>query len=175
MGRYKPEPPTPTPTVTDDIKGIKTKLDIRLKDIIPFIVLGIIFIIVIIIAAFYIFRKPKEEEIKKVEIDYRAEAMKRLRKSEQLLKRGNVKGYYYDIYEIVRYFISKHYKETFEELTTQEIMRKLKNLKVREKKVDELREFMKECDIVKFADYRPRQQEIEEIYKRAEDIIMKTA
>ena len=40
--------------------------------------------------------------------------------------------------------------------------------------VDKIRNFLEECDLVKFAKYIPTQKEIEDIYKQAEEIIKLT-
>ncbi|MCX8094494.1 MAG: hypothetical protein N3E50_10070, partial [Candidatus Goldbacteria bacterium] len=64
-----------------------------------------------------------------------------------------------------------HLKVSLNELTTREILKKLQELKVDKQMLDILNLFMSDCDIVKFADYKPDDKEMEEIYKRAEDII----
>ena len=37
-----------------------------------------------------------------------------------------------------------------------------------------IRDFLEECDLVKFAKYIPGQREIEEIYKKAKEIVRLT-
>ncbi len=173
--RYKPAVPTPTPTTVlySDIKTIKMELDLRLSDILPYIILGIIFLMAVIAAAYFIFRKKPEGKSEKLPQDYRAEAIKRVRKAEEYLKRGDVKGFYYGIYEAVRYFLSNRYNENLDGLTTQEIIRKLKDKKAGGAILNEIRVFMKDCDFVKFADYKPKKEEINSVYDRAEAIILK--
>ncbi len=173
--RYKPAVPTPTPTTVlySDIKTIKMELDLRMSDILPYIILGIIFLMAVIAAAYFIFRKKPEGEKEKLPPDYRAEAIKRVRRAEKHLDSGDIKSFYYGIYEAVRYFLSNRYGENLDGLTTQEIIRKLKDKKPGSGILNEIRVFMKDCDFVKFADYKPKKEEINSVYDRAEAIILK--
>ena len=164
-------PPTPTPEPEPDIREIKTKLEFRMSDILPFIILGIIFIIIVAIAAFILLKKQPEEKPVEVEIDYRKEALKKIKKSGEFLKRGEVKDFYYNVYEAVRFFLSHRLNDSFDELTTMEIIKKLKEKKMKEQKINELMEFMKDCDIVKFADYLPKDSENENIIEQAVKIV----
>ncbi|MCX8094434.1 MAG: BatD family protein, partial [Candidatus Goldbacteria bacterium] len=145
--------PTPTQEIEEDIREIKTKLQFRFSDIIPYIIVIILFIIALILAALFIFKKPPEPVITQYDIDYRKEAIKKLKAAREHLKKNNIKSYYFDIYEAVRYFLSMHLKVSLNELTTREILKKLQELKVDKQMLDILNLFMSDCDIVKFADY----------------------
>jgi len=161
----------PTQETEEDIKEIKLKLQFRLFDLIPYIIAIIIFIVALILAAIFIFRKPSEPVSKKDESDYRKEALKKLNAAKEHLRKNDVKLYYTDVYEAVRYFLSMHLKISLHELTTQEILKKLKEMDVDKHMLDILNIFMSDCDMVKFADYKPDKEEIEQIIKRAGDII----
>jgi len=164
-------PPTPTPEIEEDIKEIKMKLQFRFSDLIPYIIAIIVFILALIIAALFIFKKPTEPVIKYEDVDYKKEALKKLKATKEFLRKNDVKSYYTGVYEAVRYFISMHLKISLHELTTQEIIKKLKELNADKQMIDIINLFMFDCDVVKFADYKPSDKEIEDIYKRAEDII----
>ncbi|MCX7698157.1 MAG: BatD family protein, partial [Candidatus Goldbacteria bacterium] len=145
--------PTPTQEIEEDIREIKTKLQFRFSDLIPYIVVIILFIVALTLAALFIFKKPSEPVITQYDIDYRKEAIKKLKSAREHLKKNNIKSYYFDIYEAVRYFLSMHLKVSLNELTTREILKKLQELKVDKQMLDILNLFMSDCDIVKFADY----------------------
>lgn len=166
--------PTEVPTPTEeDIREIKMNLAFRLSDLVPYIILAVIFIVVVIIVWNRLFRKAAAAAVPAEEIDYRREALRRLKKSEERLKSGDIKTFYYEIYEVVRYFLSMHLSASFDELTTQEILKKLAALRMSEAKISGIGAFMSDCDIVKFADYRPNEKEIESVYEKAGEIIEK--
>ncbi len=163
--------PAPTPQIEEDIREIKMKLQFRISDLIPYLIALIIIIAALTLAAIFIFKKPSEPVIKEEDIDYKREALKKLRAAKEHLKKNNIKLYYSDVYEAVRYFLSMHLKISLNELTTREILKKLKDIKVDKQMLGVINLFMSDCDVVKFADYKPDDEEMEQIYKRAEDII----
>jgi hypothetical protein len=165
--------PAATPTAVQDIKEIKMNMAFRFSDLIPYIILAILFIIAVAVAWKMIFTKKPLAPVVRDETDYKADALKMLKKAAEKLKAGDIKGYYYDIYEAVRFFLSKHLGESFAELTTQEILKKMKG-KLSEGKVARISQFMSDCDMVKFADYKPAENEPQEASARAEEVIEKT-
>jgi hypothetical protein len=165
--------PEPTPTVEEDIKEIKMNVAFRFSDLIPYIILAVLFIIIFIIAWRMIFKKKELAPAAEEEIDFRREAQKKLKKAQERLKSGEIKLFYYEIYETVRYFLESRMQVSLSELTTQEITGRLEELKLGEAKRADVSSFMSDCDIVKFADYTPNEKEIEAAYARAEEIIEK--
>lgn len=162
--------PTPAQEIKEDIKEIKLKLQFRFSDLVPYLITIIVFIVALTLAAIFIFKKPSESKIME-DIDYKKEALKKLRGAKEFLKKNDIKLYYTEIYESVRYFLSMHLKISLHELTTSEILKKLKELNVDKQMIGVLNLFMSDCDIVKFADYKPSEEELEQALKRAEDII----
>jgi hypothetical protein len=55
--------------------------------------------------------------------------------------------------------------------TTWEIFQEMKSKRIEHSHADKINYFLEDCDMVKFAKYTPDQKEIEEIYKKAEEII----
>lgn len=164
--------PVPTPTPEVDIREIKTKLEFRFSNIIPFLILGLLFLIILIIAAYLIFRKPAPEKVVIEDVDYKKDAIKKLIKAKELLKRNDIKGYYYEVYEIVRFYIEAILKESFKELTTREILYKLREKKLlKDDKIKTINEFLQELDLVKFTEYKPDDKEVESIELKAKEII----
>ncbi len=172
---YTGQQETPTAIITQqaysDIKEIKLNLEFRLGDYPPYLILIAIFITAVIVAYRYIFKKPEEKPVVVEDTDFRENALKRLKKAKNLIKEGDSKAFYYEIYETVREFLSKNFKESFAELTTLEILTRLDSKKITKAKLRELTDFLKDCDIVKFADYKPGDKEIENNYAAAEKII----
>lgn len=174
------ETPTPEPTFTPeaeekDIREIKTKLEFRFSKILPFLILFIIFLIAILIAAYFIFKKPEPKKIIVEDTDYKKEALKKLIKARDILKKGNIKEYYYEVYEIIRNFLSGILKESFYELTTREIIKKLKEKKLlKDDKIKSINELLQELDLVKFTEYKPDDKETEAIEGKAQNIIENT-
>jgi hypothetical protein len=167
---------TPTPTiapVAQDIRSIKYSYHLDLAGLMPYILLGIALFAAIYFAWKKIFGIREIKPAVVPEEDHRKAALRRIKKSKELLSAGEVKGYYSELYEIIRQFLNKHYNNTFSELTTQEIIRKLEDLKVKAEDINYALDFMKESDLVKFADYKPSEKEIDAVGLKAEDIVNK--
>lgn len=162
-----------TATPVEDIKEIKMSMAFRFSDLIPYIFLAIAFLIAIAVAWKMIFAKKPLAPVIKDETDYKADALKMLLTAAEKLKSGDIKAYYYEIYEAVRYFLSAHLGESFRELTTQEILHKVKG-KLSEGKISRISVFMADCDMVKFADFRPDEKEALGSSAKAAEIIEKT-
>ena len=166
---------TQTPTVAPpqaDIRSIKYSYHLDLAGLMPYILLGLALFAAIYFAWKKIFG-IKEIMPAVLEEDLRKAALRRIKKAKELLSTNDVKGYYSELYEIIREFLNKHYNNTFSELTTQEIIRKLEDLKARPEDINYALDFMKESDLVKFADYKPSEKEIGEVGLKAEDIVNK--
>ncbi|MCE5299466.1 MAG: BatD family protein [Spirochaetia bacterium] len=178
-GRHVAPSPTPdatrvpaAPTPAPDIRSIKTSLEFRWSDIMPFLILGLILAVILWFAAKAIFKKPGQTAAPAaLEEDFRKEAMRRLRAAYDMKKSGEMKDYYYRSYEAVRYFLAKRYGTTMDELTTQEIAAKLREKGAKGEGYNMALSFMKDCDLVKFADYKPTDEEAEALYKTAGDIV----
>jgi len=175
--RLLPASPTPTeapaPQVHSDIREIRLSLEFRLRDILPYILLGIFFIIAAGAAYYFIFGRKKEEFVPDAVVDFRREAEKMAVKAATEIKKGNVKKGYTLLYEAVRYFFSARTGVSIYELTTPEILSALKKAGFGDKKLDIAGEFLKECDIVKFADYVPGDKENEAVLQKGLEIIAK--
>jgi hypothetical protein len=162
----------PAPQATPDIREIKMSISMSFMDLLPYIILALLFIALVYFGWKKLTNKKAAKPAAAVQGDsYKQEAADMLEKSRGLLKSGDVKQYYYAMYEAVRFYISKKYNGTFGELTTQEIVRKLSDLKAGEPFIKPVYEFMKDCDLVKFADYKPSEKETEEAYEKAKIII----
>jgi hypothetical protein len=162
----------PTATLTEpDIRSIKYNYSFDLSGLLPYIILALLFLAALYYAWRRIFGKKKEIAAVPYTEDFRKTALRRIKKAKDFLKSNDSKSYYSELYEAVREFLNSHMNNTFNELTTQEILKKLEELKTAQKDKDMCLEFMKECDLVKFADYKPSDTEAEDAGSKAENLI----
>jgi hypothetical protein len=163
--------PVPTqPPAEQDIRSIKYSVHIDLSELLPYIILAVIFII----AVYFIWKRIMKKQPPKaavIEEDYRRDALRRIKKAVEILKKGDIKGYYSEIYEAFRWFLTRHFSESFDELTTQEILKKMADKKGNVADIEASSLFMKECDLVKFADYRPAEKDAASMAADAEKLI----
>lgn len=167
---------TPTPAVVPaepDIRPIKNSYHFDLSGILPYILLALAFLAAVYFAWKKIYGKKEIKPATAPAEDHRKIALRRIKKAGELLKTGSIKEYYSELYETIREFLNMHYRNTFSELTTQEIIRKLSDLNVPGADIDTALDFMKESDLVKFADYKPTDRETQEIGPKAENLVNK--
>jgi hypothetical protein len=159
--------------MNDDIRPLKDVVDI--SGGFPIAQVLIIILAVLAVAAFVYFRKKKEEKQKSclppkpAEI-IAGEALNALREM-RLIEKGLIKEYYIRLSDIIRTYIGNRYGIFAMDKTTWELFQEMKLKRIERRHVDKINNFLKDCDMVKFAKYVPIQKEIEEIYKSAEEII----
>lgn len=167
--------PTPLPAIqrhSSDIREIRMSLELRLSDILPYLILGAVFVAALIFAAYRIFRKKEAAVVRPEPADHRKEAQKRIKNAEELVKKGMIKEYHYEIYEIIREYLSAVLGISFREMTTAEIIGKIRAEKPALKKSSaQIEVFFRACDAVKFAGHIPGDEEIVRSKKDAEAII----
>jgi len=90
-------------------------------------------------------------------------------------KGGSIKDYYVDISDCIRRYIERVFKLKAPEMTTEEFLNSLKEssaLDIGQK--DLLKNFLKACDLVKFAKYAPSAAEAESVYVSAKKFVEET-
>ncbi len=142
-------------------------IPVGLLEVIPW-VLAIVAIGFII---WYLFRYYRKQKVKSAEPDAakpeepaHATALRNLKelRKEALWQKGRVKEYYTRMTEIVRIYIERRFGIMAMELTSDEILTELKNLKSIDSEVFKLLEgFFTTADLVKFAKARPGEAEHE--------------
>lgn len=95
-------------------------------------------------------------------------------KSSSLLAEGRVKEYYIRVSEIIRRYIEGRYFICALELTTYELIERLRAADVEPEMVQLIQEFLDACDLVKFAKYRPTADENQQVLERAFEIVERT-
>jgi hypothetical protein len=82
------------------------------------------------------------------------EALQRIEGS-PLLERGQVKEYHIEVSETLRRYVEARFRVHALEMTTREVVDGLRRVRADGDLIDELRRFLDQCDMVKFAKLRP--------------------
>jgi len=101
------------------------------------------------------------------------EALEQLRQSD-LLARGEIKLFYIHISEIIRRYVEGRYGIDAMEMTTTELLERLRQDTMPEEHVLLVQEFLEACDLVKFAKYIPTEEENERALSLAFEIVDRT-
>lgn len=160
------------PTNLQDIKDIKSPVSIPRNVLL--LIIGIILICVIGGVLYFYYRKRLAKRSTQVlltkpphEIAYeRLEVLK--------LEDGKIKEYYIEISDIIRRYIEGRYEISAPTQTTFELYREMRRVKVELRTIELIRNFLNNCDIVKFAKYIPPIETIEEDVDAARNIIDRT-
>ena len=163
--------------MNDDIRPLKDIVDIRGG--FPIAQAFILILAALAITAFIYFRKRKERKEEpalppRLAEEIARDALKALREM-RLIEKGLIKEYYIRISDIIRAYIENRYGISAMDRTTWELFQEMKSKIIERPHADKINNFLEDCDMVKFAKYKPDQKEIEEAYKRAEEIIDITA
>lgn len=132
-------------------------------------------------ALYYVYRRkkagksllPKKVEPPRPPHEVALQALHDL-KSSLLLAEGRVKEYYIRVSEIIRRYIEGRYFIVALELTTYELIEKLRAADVEPEIVQLIQEFLDACDLVKFAKYQPTEDENQQVIERAFEIVERT-
>lgn len=148
-----------------DIRDIKLPLSIGINKL---FLLAILILILAGIYIFYLTNKKQDvittgEQVYEEKLSPEEIANKRLNDliAGNLIKEGKIKEFYIELSEIIRRYLSDKYQVPVIERTTEEVCRDLKKAgQVDKKRHVEVREFLENCDLVKFAKYIPVENEI---------------
>jgi len=112
---------------------------------------------------------PKPERVRSAEEVARG-AIERLL-ARRLVEQGYHKQFYLELSEIIKRFLGSKLGVQSLERTTEEFTRDLRTVSVPSEQYRMIREFLEECDLVKFAKYRPGPEEVEQIITRSRSMI----
>lgn len=90
---------------------------------------------------------------------------------ENLLAKGDYKRYYVLLSEIIRKYMSRRFEIDTLEQTTKEIFRQIEKLELTREVRNQFKEFMNQCDLVKFAKYIPTGSQARESLETAYYIV----
>lgn len=180
------------PTDKDDIRDLKSPLDF-------FVYTGYFFTFLLLLFGIFDFlffkyfylpflNLHKQQEITQpskppYEIAY--EELEKLFQS-NLLKDGKIKEYYIQLSEIIRIYLNRRFNIPVIERTTEELYNDLRNLNINvpsgvsipknwKKIVSIIKDFLDNCDMVKFAKYIPLEKQIENDFNLSKEIINLTS
>ncbi|MFW6210991.1 MAG: BatD family protein, partial [bacterium] len=148
--RERGKEPTPTETAVpppsrSEFREIKLSLDLRPRDILLYALMVIAAIAAVIIIFRFISRKKNRADVVSAPLDYKKEALKKLENAKKRLDKGEVKLYYFALYEAVRFYLSRRFKISFEESTTREIVSALKKAGAAAEDISIINDFLHEC------------------------------
>ncbi|KJJ85732.1 conserved hypothetical protein, membrane [Candidatus Omnitrophus magneticus] len=161
-----------------DIRDIKGPIKWHSKIYRVCLLISIIVIFLIIVALFLKLKRLHQDFIEKLKIRpahiIAYEELSNL-KSEDLPRKGKIKEYYFSLSDIVRHYIENRFKYRAPEMTTEEFLTYIKQEGALNPEQRELlKEFLMQCDMVKFAKYGPTPIEIIDSFKLAETFVNET-
>jgi len=139
---------------------------------------GLVVVAVAAAAGLWLYlRRKRVKELVRIFRPAHEIAYERLRAlvKEDLVGAGRIKEFYERISDILRHYIEHRFSLKAPERTTEEFLAELANtdvLPAAEKQ--RLGEFLKHCDLVKFAKHNPTTQQIQETFDLVKDFIEKT-
>jgi len=96
-------------------------------------------------------------------------------RSMELPERGRIKEYYIRLSDITRRYLENRFSYRVPEMTTEEFLNHLKNVsEIPREHKDLLKQFLTQCDMVKFAKYGPTPLEVLDSFKLSERIVDQT-
>jgi hypothetical protein len=102
------------------------------------------------------------------------EALKALKRKD-LLTKGKVEEHYLEMADIIRRYLDGEYGWKTSQMTTEERLSRLERTeRSSQGQKDLLKEFLKECDLVKFAQSLPTPQENDSSFGMAQEIVLQT-
>lgn len=165
-----------------DIRDIKPPLEIPKNwwRTIRFAVAGLLVLLVIVLVFIYLKRRkqgksliPRREKPTRPPHETAIEELEKLIQ-EQLLEKGETKEYYIRISEIIRQYIEDRFFIIALEMTTHQLIESLKESEVEPEVCNEVENFLNQCDLVKFAKYKPNKTANKNTTKLAFKIIEQT-
>jgi len=132
----------------------------------------LVLLIILIVILFFVTKKLKKKEIsveaepEEEPIDFRKLALDMIREAKRMYSGGKKKGAYTKVSEAVRVYF-KFLLNQKEELTDYEVVQLLK--KTKHEKLGTTRECLNLCNLVKFAKYKPKDEDFERIVELAHE------
>ncbi len=161
------------------LRDIKPPLFFKADYTILIIILALIIIAAAALLIIYLLKKrqhkkPKETIPPKKAHEIAYELLNRL-KAKNLPASGRVKEYYFEISKIVRSYIENRFSLKAPEMTTEEFLYSLKDSGILSGAQKNLvKEFLSQCDMVKFAKYGPTEEEIDTSFTSAKRLVDET-
>jgi hypothetical protein len=170
---------------TAAIRDIKTivKVPITIKELLPFLAMGIGILLVVILIVWLVFKfnnkkKPKDHKTivkQKVKADVAAlQALEQLW-NKKLWQEGHIRQYYSELSDIIRIYLADSMNVTAMEMTTADILLEMEAKKIDLAAYEKLRELLVVADLVKFAKWDPYPDDHNRCFNHAKDFVKMTA
>ncbi len=170
------------PDQAGDIRDIKPPIDPP-KQYGQIILIAVIILGALLLALFvfyYLKRRkegksliPRKEQPPRPAHEIALEALEKLVQSD-LLAVGKVKEYYIELSDIIRQYIGNRYFIYAMEMTTSQLLDEMRNEGIDDEYIEMMREFLNNCDMVKFAKYIPSDDENQNTTQIAFDFVDKS-
>jgi len=146
-----------------DIKAIKPPIHapVTFAEIAPWLGGGLLLVLIVILVIYILKKRKKEEPIFKIRskpaLPPHREAIEKLEKLrlKKLWQSGKLKSYHTELTDIIRYYIERRFSILALEMTTDEIMDKLKLQNINDLAYKKLFNTLVLADLVKFAKEQP--------------------
>lgn len=170
------------PSEAGDIRDIKGPVELKrtLRRLIYTLSAALAVALVGFFIFYYIKKKragealiPKKIEPPRPAHEVAYEELEKLKNSD-LLERGLIKEFYIELSDIIRRYLEGRYFIAAMELTTTELMEKLRTANLDQFDIDLIDEFLDLCDLVKFAKYVPSYEENNKALEQAYQIVDRT-
>lgn len=170
------------PSATGDIRDLKAQWEIQRNlwlIITPILIgLGVLGLIILLIIFYKRWRAgkallPRFEKPPRPPHEIALEALDELVHTD-LLATGQVKEFYIRISDIIRRYIEGRYFIVAVEMTTSQLLLNLQSANVEPEITTLIRDFLNQCDLVKFAKYLPEAAENDEIIRQAYAVVHQT-
>jgi hypothetical protein len=162
----------------NDIRDIKPVVGIKSRYLIY--IIGLLVAILSIAAFFYIkqFLRKKELERLNAQVilsphDEAYQLLTKLKNS-TLPREGKIKEFYVQLSDVIRRYLSRRYLIEISDLTTFELLGKLKEVQTEGGAYDLVGSILRDCDFVKFAKYEPSYSETREHLNLAFNLVDRT-
>jgi hypothetical protein len=160
----------------ENLRDIKKPFEIPYK--FPYHFLLIPLLILICIVLFYYFKKRKKVEEKEIKIllPPDVEAIKALMelKEKDYLKKEKDKEYYIELDDIFRVYLGRRFSKDTIDKTEFELINIIKELNFERKIYIDLKNFLEESSLVKYAKYKPKIEEAESHWDILKEFVEKT-
>ncbi len=180
-----------TPEVTVTVKSILPEdlEEVKLNEIeppVPFprsyslwiwLGIGLVVVAAIVVAVIAVQRRRKGEEVLSRQVPAHELAYEELRRlvAEDLVKKGEIKVFYQRLSGVVRHYIENRFGLHAPEQTTEEFLTGLETAQEFPNTYKPLlKTFLSHCDLVKFAEYQPRAEDIQKTFDSCKAFIKGT-
>lgn len=165
--------------MSTELKDIKLPVDIPSQLSWLWITLTVLALVVLIaLVVVWYLRKPKKQAVIEVNpLTAWEKAYARLDnlKLKKLIERPSLKPFYIELSDIIRHYLEERFSLKAPEMTTEEFLESLRTMPVlNEVQKQMLEEFLRTCDMVKFAKHQPSVQEAEKSFELIKALIGQT-